>query len=571
MATERSMTIIETLEEIDARKIMLPAIQRKYIWEENQITRLLDSVMRDYPIGVFLFWKVKKTAVNERGYPMYDFIKDYHERDNFVNPQISLPFNITEDNKNDSVYAVLDGQQRLTSLYIALMGSLSRKIPKKRRANPDAYPRKELYFNTLSEEVDDDGILYDFKFYQPHEVPGNNWYKVKDILQFKSEGDIVEELLKRGELNKIVTSNLLNLFRIFKVKPLVSYFGIEDDSIDNVLDIFVRVNSGGTVLSKTDLLFSTIVAYWKDARNEIDTFLSEINGIGEHYNFDSDFIMRTCLYLLDKPTVMNVSSFKHESVDEIKANWKNIKNVVKDTVNLLHDLGINSDCIISENAILPILYYRFKQNDKQAFNSDKIREDIRKYLVISQIKKIFGNHSNQTLAILRNKLKNITTFSYEEIKTIKLSDGQDLSCERNDIEEWISDFKKGPYTFLLLSLLYPELKYSQVLFEQDHLHPDIYFKGKRNLKSLILKNGEAMTSDKIADWKEKKDTLPNLHLLSSKANGGRKDTPLEKWVLQGNSVRYLPSNVDLSLENFDEFYNKRKRLLIAALSDILIG
>ena len=102
--------------------------------------------MCGYPFGTFLFWKVRKAVVNEKGYPMYEFIKDYHERDMFKNPHIAQPFSLASENKDDTLYAIPDGQQRLTSLYIALKGSLSRKIPKKRWDNPDAFPKKELYF-----------------------------------------------------------------------------------------------------------------------------------------------------------------------------------------------------------------------------------------------------------------------------------------------------------------------------------------------------------------------------------------------------------------------------------------
>lgn len=80
------------------------------------------------------------------------------------------------------------------------------------------------------------------------------------------------------------------------------------------IDIFVRVNSGGTILSKSDLLFSTIVSHWDKARDEIDKLLSEINKKGEGFKFSNDFIMRTCLYLLDMSVALKVETFKKDSV-----------------------------------------------------------------------------------------------------------------------------------------------------------------------------------------------------------------------------------------------------------------
>lgn len=93
MAYEK-MSIKDVIEEINSRKIYLPAIQRKYVWGDNQIARLMDSIMLGYPIGTFLFWKVKKSIINNKEYSMYEFIKDYHDRDMYKNPSAPQPFPI---------------------------------------------------------------------------------------------------------------------------------------------------------------------------------------------------------------------------------------------------------------------------------------------------------------------------------------------------------------------------------------------------------------------------------------------------------------------------------------------
>ena len=156
----RKKSIKAIIDDINSRKILLPAIQRKFIWDDYQITRLFDSIMLEYPIGTFLFWKVKKSTVNTKGYSMYEFIKDYHERDKYKNDDAPQPF--SKDQDDETICAVLDGQQRLTSLYIALQGSMSRKLPNKRWNNDDAFIKKELYFNLLSKNKDDDDISFEF-------------------------------------------------------------------------------------------------------------------------------------------------------------------------------------------------------------------------------------------------------------------------------------------------------------------------------------------------------------------------------------------------------------------------
>lgn len=565
-------TTREIIENIESRKIFLPLIQRKFVWEEEQMTKLLDSMMQGYPFGTFLFWKVKVNTINKEGLPIYDFIKDYDERDKTYNPRAS----VAHKNEDEYIYLVLDGQQRLTSLYISLCGSLRKKIPKKRWDNPDAFPRKELYFNLRSKkENEEDDVYYEFAFLTKNAAAQDSeklWYRVKDIFAYTGESEINTELLipKGWVSDKTITNNIIRLYEVLKKDSDISYFEIgEDKKLDDVLDIFVRVNSGGTVLSKTDLLFSTIAADWKEARDEIDEFLSNINTIGDHYNFDSDFIMRTCLYILDMPILMTVKSFDKKNIAAIRDHWDKIKDSIKDTVTLLDELGFSSDNIISSNAVLPIIYYRFKQG-KNAFVDDSVRNDIRKYFIISQIKKVFGGHSNQTLDALRSYLKDSGRFNYAELKDIKLAYDNDLSCDIGDIEHWMSEYKKGPYTFLLLTLLYPDLKYEQLKFEQDHIHPDAGF-GKNKLKKVILANGKHLTPEQIDDWRSKKDTLPNLHLLSPKENDKRQDTPLKDWLNAGKRVGFLPEEVDFDLASFEQFYEKRKALLVNLLNEKING
>ena len=134
----------------------------------------------------------------------------------------------------------------------------------------------------------------------------------------------------------------------------------------------------------------------------------------------------------------------------------------------------------------------------------------------------------------------------------------------------MSEYKKGPYTFLLLTLLYPDLKYEQLKFEQDHIHPDAGF-GKNKLKKVILANGKHLTPEQIDDWRSKKDTLPNLHLLSPKENDKRQDTPLKDWLNAGKRVGFLPEEVDFDLASFEQFYEKRKALLVNLLNEKING
>jgi len=119
------------MKDITANKYVLPSIQREYVWDTEQIEALFDSLMRDYPIGTFLFWEINKEHVND--YDFYGFIRNYHEYKGVHNKKVDLK-------GLDGVTAVLDGQQRLTSIYIGLKGTYAYKLKymakKKKTAKP---------------------------------------------------------------------------------------------------------------------------------------------------------------------------------------------------------------------------------------------------------------------------------------------------------------------------------------------------------------------------------------------------------------------------------------------------
>ena len=566
-------SIRSILDDVNSGRIYLPAIQRKYVWKDSQITRLFDSIMLGYPIGTFLFWKVKKTIVNQNEYSMYEFIRDYHDRDMNKNPPAPQPFPIGTG--DETMWAVLDGQQRLTSLYIALQGSLSRKLPRKQWKNDAAFPKKELYFDLHSEKTNDEDISYNFKFLTPDEAAknkdGETWYLVKDILKYSTEDLMTEVIIPCGLAeDRVATKNISLLHTRLVTDEIINYFEIKKDSIDDVLDIFVRVNSGGTVLSKSDLLFSTIVSHWDNARDEIDNLLSEINRKGEGFKFNNDFIMRTCLYLLDMSVALKVETFKKDSVLKIKDNWDAIRNAIKETVDLLDEFGFNSENMISYVAVSPMVYYRFKGGNFD----DTSKNELRKYIVIAQVKQIFGTASNSVLASIRSALKAAPTdsFSMSNLNHIRFTGDRTLRYTEDEIDSMFETYEIGAYTFMLLSLLYPNLKYSQKGFHQDHMHPHSSFEEK-NINELVLPDGKVIDDDKKDEWRRRRNTLANLQLLEGRENESKNAMPLVDWLKESENsenVKYLPRDISYELSNFEEFMEKRQELMSKKLKDLLL-
>lgn len=113
-----------------------------------------------------------------------------------------------------------------------------------------------------------------------------------------------------------------------------------------MLNIFIRINSGGTILSYSDLLLSIATAQWeqKDAREEINNFVDEINEIGNGFNFNKDFVLKTCLVLTDFSNIaFKVDNFNKSNMLKIESNWEDITKAIRLAVNLVSSFGFNRE------------------------------------------------------------------------------------------------------------------------------------------------------------------------------------------------------------------------------------
>lgn len=570
-----SYTIKDTMEMINQNKIYLPAIQRKFVWKCGQIEKLFDSIMRGYPIGTFLFWSLKEENINK--YTFYKFIQNYHERDNYKNEISPRP-----ELKNN-IIGVLDGQQRMSSMYIALQGTYAYKKARCSWSNDNAFPMRALCLNLIGNREEDNE--YEFKFLTGEEREVINedelWFEVKEILKWGNDPEIddyydellekVTEEIKEKITEKKVKSKIKGTLRVLHKRivqdDLINYFDIQEQELDKILDIFIRVNSAGTVLSKSDLLFSTIVAHWEDGRNEIDSLVARINKKGEGFKIDSDFIMRACLVLSDLPVVFKVEGFKENNIKKIKNNWNNIKVALEKSFDLISEFGFSNENLTSNNAVIPIAYYLNKGLFKKI---DKI--EIQKYMINVLVKRVYGNHGDQALSHMRESINKIieeeNSFKFKKLaKDFESRSRKELIINKEDLEE-IFKYKKGAYSFMILSLLYPNLKYGQVKFHQDHIHPASSF-GVGSLKK------RGLSEEDIEKWQELKDRIPNLQLLEGNENESKNALPFKEWINREDEngiskikdiIKYKEDNYidileDESIENFINFYEKRNEIL----------
>lgn len=578
MAFVEPITIKDALDNIHRKAFLLPAIQREFVWSHEQIERLFDSLMRDYPISSFLFWEVEKS--NTTNYQFYEFVRNFHERDNKHNPQADL-------NGENSITAILDGQQRLTSLYVGLRGSYAYKIPHKRWDNDLAFPERKLCLNLILPSNSSD-LEYDFQFLTKIEAKQRDedhfWFVVGDILNFKEAVDVNDYLLDQEittfgkEKSRFANKTLFKLYDVIHKHKSINFFLEKDESLDKVLNIFIRVNSGGTQLNYSDLLLSIATAQWKErnAREEITSFVDEINAIGNGFNIDKDFVLKNCLVLGGfKDIAFKVDNFNQKNMLLIEKGWEDISKAIRGAVELLSSLGYHRDTLTSNNAIIPIAYYLKKigtpSNFSIAAKYEKNRKIIFKWLVIVLLKRTFGGQPDNVLRPIREVINNASDdFPFDEI-TKKLKGGaKSISFDDDEIYNLMFYQYAQAYTYSALAFLYPTLDFRNK-FHQDHIFPKKLF-----TRNALLKRG--IGENQIEFYLNNFNCLANIQLLDGVPNQEKSGTDFETWIneVYPNKMdrkaymerNYIP-DVDLSLDNFQEFIEERQKLIVSAFKKLL--
>jgi len=199
------------------------------------------------------------------------------------------------------------------------------------------------------------------------------WSPVSKILQFAELQDAFEYCVEHGLTQggqKFPWRTLTELWRVIKEKLLIHFFLEEEQDLDKVLNIFIRVNSGGTQLSYSDMLLSIATAQWqeKDARQEIYGLVDQLNTVGEGFSFNKDFILKASLVLLDIPTIeFRVKSFKNGNMLQIESQWDEISKALRLTAYLLDSWGYNGQTLVSNNAVIPLPYYLYRKDSPSNF------------------------------------------------------------------------------------------------------------------------------------------------------------------------------------------------------------
>ncbi len=521
----------------------LPNIQRTFVWDESQIERLFDSIMREYPISTLLIWKTKSTIRRRK------FIDTYREGIKITD------FYVPEDDKTKML--VLDGQQRLQSLFIGLKGS---------------YEKKELYFDIKSGElVSPEDIRYKFKFIETQDAK-LPWVKFKDII-FSNEkyNQIAQSYIKlfpnglSDKEQQSIHDNVAQIVRVFQTEDNIVYQEI--DSIDNpncykeddVVEIFIRANSGGTPLSKSDLLFSLLTVSWEVADEKLIELLDELNKTG--YEFNRDFILKSCLTILHKGAAYNVTKFREKSTrEEIISNWDQISEAIKDVKDYLFSKTFirSHKALPSYLGLIPLIYFRYHYKQKWS-----LAKNIEDYILRTLISGAFSGSPDNLIDKCTKEIDSKKDFLVNDIFGVIRVDGRNLEITKETIFEQHYGSKN---IHLFFNLWYNKFNYDPSFQNNapqiDHIFP------QSALKSIKIANPTTGAMNIMKYKQFDRDQIANCMLLTKAENGagGKIDILPEKWF-EGKPDEYLdlhliPKNKDLwKLEKYESFIEERKKMI----------
>lgn len=399
---------------------------------------------------------------------------------------------------------------------------------------------------------------YQFEFHA--KAPTNNkdhfWFKVGDILELESGvlNYTQEHGLKENELNL-----LEKLKDAFHTKQLISFFEEKEKDLNKVLNIFIRVNSGGVKLSYSDLLMSILTAsFSSDIREKVNKLVDSLKDKG-FPNVEQDQVLKTCLLLIGKDTTFELKNFNKNNVKEIEKNWEKITESVYNAAKLLGTFGyaghLGSAYILSSLAYFYFLKQKMDKHDE---------EQALKFVRNAQIMGYFGGSTDTKLSIIAHSIKEARTF---EAFNHNLAKHQTSPLKiTNDAIEGMIYSSSDALVFPVLQILYPNLNYKTTTFHIDHIYPKSKFK-KENEK---LDKG----------FYECGNHLYNLQLLEGAENSAKKDKDPEAWLKEEykneqaieeyKKRNYIDPTLKLEWENIKEFRKKREEAIITKLKEVLL-
>ncbi len=398
----------------------------------------------------------------------------------------------------------------------------------------------------------EDNYKFEFHAKTPENDEKHFWFKVGDILELKSVWDYAQEHDLKGYRLKLLET----LNKAFHDKQLISFFEETEKNLNKVLNIFIRVNSGGEKLSYSDLLMSILTAsFSSDIRERMNELVDTLKEKG-FSNMKQDQVLKTCLLLIGKDTTFELKNFNKKNIKEIEENWEKITDSIYNAVKLLENFGyagyLGSAYILSSLAYFYFLNSKMNENDK---------EQALKFVRNAQITSYFTPSTDTKLNNIANSMKDAQTFESFNHNLAK-HETCPLKITNDAIEEMMCSSSHA-LVFPILQILYPNLNYKTTTFHIDHIYPKSKFKKNKKLNKDFYENH-----------------LYNLQLLEGAENQAKKDKDPEVWLKEEykneqaieeyKKRNYIDPTLKLEWENIKEFRETREEAIIKKLKEVLL-
>lgn len=382
------------------QELLLPHIQRPFVWDEEQMVRLFDSLMRNYPVQTLLFWRTKE-SIKARKF-MEELDRDADLSKLYVPSKSAAEIEKT---------FVLDGQQRLQTLYALFRGS----VLDPRNVALEAY----VDLTHGSRELEGTDMLYRLQFSAtslplPH-------YRLRNLLERDAQRDAasiaydlndeLDTLLQESQdeqraRRRQVHTNISQMRSLLREEQ---HFWVEElDGIANkfeyrkILDIFVRVNSGGTKLTASDLMFAALKEGWEDIEENTEQTVDMLN-MSDRLKFESSFPLKCLLVAHGEGAEVNeVAKFTGERgerlLGRLRDDWDRSEAAFQELHDFIaNDLRLFSDKVIrSYNAFVPL--FDFLYHNPKPTESSRVR--MRAYYHKAQLFNWFGASGDTTINAL---------------------------------------------------------------------------------------------------------------------------------------------------------------------------
>lgn len=567
-------SIIGVLSKIPSNDLILPALQREFVWKTKDICELFDSLMQDYPINTMMFWKTNNLPSQPIAF--YQFLPAHH-----VNGTTNPFFNHKAATANKPYEIVIDGQQRLTSLWIGLYGSYK---------TPAGKQPAELYIRLDKPQTNPD-LKYDFQFLTPSKLTSNQkkgevWFRVKDVLP--ASFNIVNTLQGLGlQNNEYAQTTIQQLWALVNNNAVINYYEINSNNIDDVLEIFVRTNSGGYVLKKGDLLMSALTVSWANNGYTISArdYVGDIIDLVEkkNYEVDKDWVFKMFLMLFGNTLSVQPSDFMATATtpnipQSIYMNSQLIMDSVEKAFDLVADFHLLEKGLTTKLAVIPLVYYIYKHKlSHTAIQSTNAMSgvyiDMRKYLYRAILKNLYEAGTDEILKNIRDIINTSSSnnhFPYNEIESTYTK----LIITNADVDNFLATRKQN--AFPVLNIIYALGASSGLCmtpvagqaYDVDHMHPKATFTpATLSTISFNTPNDANVANDGITY-----DTVANLELLDNDTNRSKNKKPLKDWLnaaTPADQIKYPQDHffkgLSIDIADFGTFVDARKKLLNQAL------